>query len=103
MSSFIIPMSNLPSLASLSQAQPAQIPTQEDSASFSDILESAVLDMQTTSATSQASLYDLALGGSDDLHNGAIASLKTSASVNFTSSLISAAIGSYNELMRMQI
>ncbi len=103
MSTFIVPMSSLPSISSLSQTQQAPLPTQANSTSFSDIFESALQDLQVAGADSQATMYDLALGGSDDLHNGAIAAVKSSTSINFTSSLVSAAIGSYNELLRMQI
>lgn len=48
-------------------------------------------------------MLDLAVGGSDDLHTGAIAAVKASAAVNYTSSLVSKAISAYNELLRMQI
>ncbi len=103
MSMFIVPMSSLPSISSLSNEGIQVAPTQGNGASFADFFESAVQDLAVAGAESQATMYDLALGGSDDLHNGAIAAVKSSTSINFTSSLISAAIGSYNELMRMQI
>ncbi len=103
MSMFIVPMASLPSLSSLSEPQAALPTTQGSSASFSDFLGDAIQDLQATSVDSQATMYDLALGGSDDLHTGALAAVKASTSVNFTSSLISAAISSYNDLMRMQI
>ncbi len=106
MSSFIIPMSSLPSLSALSGAQQTQQAPQKavaGNAPFSDFLQKAVEDLSVTGETSRSTLYDLALGQTDDLHTGAIAGVKASTAINFTSSLVSTAIRSYKELMQMQI
>ncbi len=105
MSSFIIPMSSLPSISSLSgtqQQQNVQGAT-AGNAPFSDFLQKAVADLSSTGESSRSTLYDLALGQTDDLHTGALAGVKSSTAINFTSSLVSTAIRSYKELMQMQI
>ncbi|MDL2252729.1 flagellar hook-basal body complex protein FliE [Ruminococcaceae bacterium OttesenSCG-928-I18] len=103
MSSFIVPMSNLPSISSLAKpGQNVQASSGED-IPFSDFLQKAVGDLNQTGESARSTMYGLALGDTDDLHTGAIAAVKSSTSINFTSSLVSTAIRSYNELMRMQI
>ena len=103
MSSFIVPMSNLPSLSALSSAQPASQKAPVGEAPFSDFLSQAVENLSQTGDASRSTMYDLALGQTDDLHTGAISAIKSSTAINFTSSLVSTAIRSYTELMRMQI
>lgn len=105
MSNFIIPMGSLPSISSLSQISPAQQSqgNGEDEADFAGILQRAFEDMNETGPASQASMMNLALGASDDLHTGSIAAVKSSTAINFASSLVSTAITAYKELMQMQV
>ncbi len=108
MSSFIVPMSSLPSIGSLSSVAQPNTPqnAQTNTAGkipFQDFLQQAVADMEQTGTVARATMNDLALGQTDDLHTGALTAIKSSTAINFTSSLVSTAIRSYNELMRMQI
>ena len=105
MSNFIVPMGSLPSISSLSSL-PSLQKTQDgaaDGADFAGILQRAFESVDETGATSQATMMNLALGASDDLHTGAIAAVKSSTAINFASSLVSTAISSYKELMAMQV
>lgn len=105
MSSFIVPMGNLPSIASLGGTQAKQGTTNaaKEGNDFASLLQDAFNNMETTGVTAKDTMLNLALGGSDDLHTGAIASVKSSTAINYTSSLVSAAISAYNDLMRISI
>lgn len=101
MSDFIVPISGLPSIASITEKQQPKAIT--DGLPFEDILKGAIENMTVTGENSQDSMYELALGGSDDLHSGAIDMLKYNTSVSFTSAVVSNVVKAYNELMRMGI
>ena len=107
MSSFIVPMSSLPSLSSISGTAGTQQPAPQkalgNQVPFADFLQQAVENMGQTSEAAKATMYDLALGQTDDLHTGALTAIKSSTAINFTSSLVSTAIRSYKELMQMQV
>lgn len=104
MSNFIIPMSSLPSISSITDLQGKQggkIGASGDG--FAGMLQNAMGDLVKGSETTSKSMYDLAVGANDDLHTGAIESLKYSASVSYVSGVTRAVINSYNELMRMAL
>lgn len=102
MSNFIIPISSLPSIQSIAQPKVAgQNPVQ--GLPFADILQNAIGDMAAAGQKSEQSTYNLAVGGSDDLHSGVIDGLKYRTAINYASNLASSAVRAYNELMRMQI
>lgn len=105
MSSFIIPMASLPSISSLPSIQSGSNAQNagNSGAPFAQLLQQAIENVGETQGASAQNRVGLALGTNDDMHTGAIASVKTSAAINFTSSLASAAIRSYNEIMRMQV
>ncbi len=105
MSNFIVPLSSLPSISSIAdrQAAPKVQGPSGGNMPFVSYLQDAVENLAATSAQSQANLYNLAVGGTDDLHTGAIDALKASTAVSYTTGIASAAIRAYNELLRMQI
>ncbi len=105
MSGFIVPMSSLPALSSITDLQPKQNMqnVSTEGVPFADLLQQAYQNMSVAQEPSASSMYELALGGSDDLHTGAIAGIRYSAAVSFASGLTSSAIQAYNELMRMSI
>lgn len=105
MSTFIVPMGSLPSISSINSIQGQQGSSRVSGAggSFSDLLQQAISNLSQTDNTLQSDMMGMALGSTDDFHTGSIAAVKASAAVDFTSNLMSAAIRSYNELMRMQI
>lgn len=105
MSDFIVPMGGLPSISSLGNTQAAKLGTTQgkEGADFSNMLQTAFDNLSSTGVNAQDTMLDLATGGSDDLHTGAIASIKSSTAINYTSSLVSSAIKAYNDLMRMSI
>lgn len=104
MSNFIVPLSNLPTISSVGSTRSAEASgSVMAQAPFADILQNAIQDISQTRAASSASTYNMAIGGSDDMHTGAINSLKYSSAVNFASSVTSSVIRAYNELMRMQV
>lgn len=105
MSNFIVPMGNLPSISSIGNTQASKqgVVGKSDGGDFSNLLQTAFDNLSSTGVTAQDTMMDLAVGGSDDLHTGAIAAVKSSTAINFTSSLVSSAIKAYNDLMRMSI
>ncbi|NLW78166.1 MAG: flagellar hook-basal body complex protein FliE [Ruminococcaceae bacterium] len=105
MSDFIVPLGNLPTISSITDIQGRQGAQggAVQNMPFSDILQNAFTDLVTTQAESSAQTYSLAMGGTDDLHTGAIAAVKYGTAVSYASSLTRAAISAYNELMRMQV
>lgn len=105
MSAFIVPMGSLPSITSVggTQAKTQGTTGTGQGDEFAGLLQDAFKNMESTGVTAKDTMLDLALGGSDDLHTGAIASVKSSTAINYTSSLVSAAIKAYNDLMRISI
>lgn len=104
MSNFIIPLSSLPTVSSIDRQAPANTAaTVTSGLPFADYLQNALGDMVQAGDTARSSTYSLAMGASDDLHTGAIDSLKYSTAVNFASGLTSSVIKAYNELIKMQI
>ncbi len=105
MSNFIIPMGSLPSITSLADLRTAQEGSMKmgNGIPFADYLNEALGNVVQTGETSSSTMLDLAFGATDDLHTGAIAGIKTSTAVSYATSLVSRAIASYNEIMRMQI
>lgn len=104
MSNFIVPIQSMPTIASITEqgagktakAATGDIP-------FADVLKNAVENIQQTGTNSQDSMYDLAVGGTDDLHSGAIDMLKNSTAVTYATGVTSSVIRAYNELIKMSI
>lgn len=104
MSNFIIPLSSLPPVASInSQSTGAAKSSPLEGLPFADLLQNAMADITATGEQSKAGLYNLAVGGSDDLHTGAIDALKSSTAISYASGIASSVVRAYSELMRMQI
>lgn len=103
MSNFIVPISSLPTISSIEKPAAAKATQAAESLPFMNYLQDAIQNMEASRENSQASTYNLAVGNSDDLHTGAIDSLKYSTAVNFASGLTSSVIRAYNELVRMQL
>lgn len=105
MSNFIIPLSSLPTISSITDVQGKQGGVQQavSGLPFADVLQNSLQNLVSTQEVAQQGTADLALGGSDDLHTGSIDALKFSTAVSFASSLTSSVIRSYNELLRMSI
>ena len=70
---------------------------------FSDILTSAIDNMQETAKVSQEDSYKLAMGDIDDLHTMMINSAKAATAMEFTVEVTTRAVSAYNEILRMQI
>ncbi len=107
MSNFIVPISSLPTMQSITEVGAGggvnPVADQQAGGSFAGILQDAIQNMAVTGETSSQNMYNLALGSTDDLHTGAIDSLKSSTAISYASGLASSAIQAYNELMRIQI
>lgn len=105
MSNFIVPLSSLPPISSITDSQAAQKTGKVtgENIPFMNYLQDAVENLAETSAQSQLNMYGLAVGATDDLHTGAIDALKASTAVSYTTGIASAAIRAYNELIKMQI
>lgn len=105
MSEFIIPMGSLPSITSLSDIKQGQglQDALKNNIPFADYLQDALSNVAETTAASESGMEDLAFGATDDLHTGSIQAVKTSTAVSYATALISRAIASYNEIIRMQI
>ncbi|MDL2219612.1 flagellar hook-basal body complex protein FliE [Ruminococcaceae bacterium OttesenSCG-928-O06] len=105
MSNFIVPISSLPTISSITEPKAKQnTQSAADALSpFANILQDAVQNMAASGEISQDSMYNLAVGQSDDLHTGAIDMVKYNTAVSFTSGVASSIVRAYNELMRMSI
>lgn len=103
MSQFIVPLTSLPTLPSITETKSQQGAQSEGQVPFASLLSEAVQNLEASSELSREGMYDLALGQNDDLHTGAVQALKTSTAVNFTAGLTRSVINAYNELMRMQV
>lgn len=103
MSNFIVPLSSLPPVASIDQKAKASAATAGGDIPFAGFLEDAIKNVMETNQDASATTYDLAMGNNDDLHTGAVNSLKYSTAVSFASSVTSAVVRAYNELIRMQV
>ncbi len=103
MSNFIVPLSSLPPVASIGGKDAAAKPNALEGMPFADLLKGAMEDITATGEQSKASLYNLAVGGSDDLHTGAIDALRSSTAISYASGIASSVVRAYSELMRMQI
>ena len=101
---FIVPISQMPSIGSISTPNGATQQNIEGSgSSFGKIFEQAIQHVRETQEVSDQYAYDLAMGNTDDLHNISIASAKASAAMELTVQLTSRAVNAYNEIIRMQI
>lgn len=104
MNHFIVPLSSLPSVTSIAdQKAGTTAKSAVEGLPFADMLQNAMDSITATGEESSASMYNLAVGGSDDLHTGAIDGLKYGTAISYASNLASSAVRAYNELMRMQI
>lgn len=103
MSNFIIPIQSVPTIASITEQGAAKPAKATGDIPFADVLKNAVENIQQTGTNSQDSMYDLAVGGTDDLHSGAIDMLKNSTAVTYATGLTSSVIRAYNELIKMSI
>ncbi len=103
MSQFIVPLSGLPSISSIAETQKIGAKAVPDNVLFADVLNEAIGNLTATGEASQATMQELAMGGSDDLHTGAVAALKYNTAVSFTSAVASNVVKAYNELLRMSI
>ena len=103
MSNFIVPIGNLPTISTIAEKNAAAKPAAESNIPFASFLQNAMANVVETKAASDATTYGLAMGDNDDLHTGAINSLKFSTAVSYASSVTSSVIRAYNELLKMQI
>ncbi|MDL2327161.1 flagellar hook-basal body complex protein FliE [Ruminococcaceae bacterium OttesenSCG-928-A11] len=103
MSEFIVPIQGLPSIGSITEQSGPKTSKLSENMPFADVLQQAVQNLSASGETSQDSMLDLAVGGSDDLHTGAIDSLKYNTAVSYTSSMVSSVIRAYNQLIQMSI
>lgn len=103
MSTFIIPISSLPTINETgSSALSGQVKSQS-SAPFSQLLNEAINNVESTGNESRRQTYNLAMGNSDDMHTAPIAAAKSQIAVNFASNLTNKALTAYNDLIKMQI
>lgn len=102
---FIVPLSQLPSVAMGEQARLTGVAANTGAAGvpFADVLKSAIQDVKETQAVSEADAFKLATGQSDDLHTMQINSLKAASAVEFTVGLTSKMLAAYNEIIRMPV
>ncbi len=103
MSQFIVPISSLPSITSMTDKNVASPISGESAVPFENLLTDAINNVMQTQESSSATAYDLAMGGSDDMHTGAVEALKYSTAVSYATGITSSVIQAYNELIRMQI
>lgn len=100
---YIVPITKMPSVASITEAKTQQTVEQGSSVPFADILSQAMKNTLETQQVSNADSEKLALGEIDDLHTMMINSAKATAALEFTVELTSRAVNAYNEILRMQV
>lgn len=80
-----------------------EVKVETSSSSFSDILSSAVQELEAAQAQSNADSMKLALGDVDDIAQVQINAMKTSTMVQTAVQLTTRAVNAYKEIMQMQI
>ena len=108
---FIVPINSasgigLNSVGGIGQLNTVTATDSSSSASeipFQSLLESAIQNVNDTSAAVNEEMVKLATGESDDLHNIVIASNKATLSVQLLVQLRDKALDAYNEIMRMSV
>lgn len=101
---FIVPITRMPSLEPLEAVEKGSTPAIKESGStFSNIFERALRETEQAEAASNKEDELLATGDIDDLHTAMIQAQQTQASVEFTTQLMSKAVGAYNQIMSMQV
>lgn len=100
---FIVPISQLPSIQTVGEAQNAVNSAQKPGVPFADVLSDAMQNMQETQAVSQQDAYELAMGTSDDLHTVAIHSQQAAAAMDLAVQLTTRAVAAYKEVLQMQV
>ncbi|MDL2293600.1 flagellar hook-basal body complex protein FliE [Ruminococcaceae bacterium OttesenSCG-928-D13] len=104
MSEFIVPIQGLPSIASITeQSGQKNQKLSGGNLPFADMLQQAVNNLAQTADNNQANTHQLAVGGSDDLHTGAIDAVKYNSAVTYTSGMVNSVIRAYNQLIQMSI
>ncbi len=101
---FIVPISQMPSIDSITGVAESQDSNQGGSSvPFADVFQSIIAQQQEAQAISQQDAVDLAFGNIDDLHTVTINSERSAAALELTVQMTSRALAAYNEIIRMQI
>ncbi len=102
---FIVPISQMPGIASLEETLKAGQAAQTSSSSlpFAEVFKQVLETVEETKAISDQDAYNLAMGKTDDLHTIMINAEKAATALEMTVQLSTRALAAYNEIMRMQI
>ncbi len=102
---FIVPISPITPINSLSELRGAQKPSSQDAGqmSFSSILDQAISTVRETNAAEVQDSYDLVLGDTDALHNLQINQEKAYLAIQLLQSVRNKVLESYKEIMNMGI
>lgn len=100
---FIVPISELQPIASISERGAVNNSAPAMGKSFDSILKSAVKNLEEVQAVSDKDAIDLALGNSDDLHTIQINTMKATAAIELTTSVTSKVLSAYKEITNMQL
>lgn len=98
---FIVPLSSLPALQPVSQAQQDTSPSA--GAPFSAVMRQAMEELEASQRLADQDAYGLVTGDVADLHTVMIHSAQQAASVEAVVQLTSRAVSAYKEIMQMQI
>jgi flagellar hook-basal body complex protein FliE len=101
---FIVPITPLPSIGSVEQADSLRQSTEKNvHIPFADIFQETLTNYEEAKAVSSEDAYRLAMGLEDDLHTVMINSEKATAALELTVQLTSKAVNAYKEIMQMQV
>lgn len=100
---FIIPMSGITPLQTISLGSDEKITEAGGGASFTDIFKQAIDNVQETRRVSEEDSLKVALGEVDDLHTVQINLQKAETAMEVLVAMKNTAVDAYSEIMRMSI
>lgn len=100
---FIVPLSELQPMSSITPLKSASEQKDDSSESFSDILKAKIQNVKDLESASLKSAYDISTGASSDIEGAMMDSVKASTAIEMTVQLTTRAVNAYKEILSMQI
>ncbi|WP_070042846.1 flagellar hook-basal body complex protein FliE [Robinsoniella peoriensis] len=103
---YLVPITRMEPVKSLEEINnPSESGSVQGSSgkSFKDIFKEAIQNTENEVQKTQETDVQLAIGKLDDLHTAMIQAEQSTAAVEFTTQLMSKAVGAYNQIMGMQV
>ena len=100
---YIVPMSGITPLNTISQAAEKTSAVTETGASFADVFKDAFKNVEETQAVSEQDSIKVALGEIDDLHTVSLNAKKAAVALETFVALKNTAVESYKEIMSISL